>query len=146
MDIKQAPRLHPEDPEVVDAVQVVRIGMGIKDGIDMVNARGQQLLAHIRAGVDQDGRDAAIPRDLLKQQRAAGPPVLRLVGVAAAPVVPDARHAGRRSAAKDGGDQAAQADRSILLNRRKKFAVVAAAITSGDTPLTSASIRAVSTT
>ena len=76
-----------------------------------------------------------------------------LAGIAIAPVAGDARRAGRRAAAEHGEAQAVatvQASSSagcgILLNRRKKFAVVSAAISASLTPIVSASTAAVCAT
>jgi hypothetical protein len=54
------------------------------------------LLTDVRPAVHQQPFSAAF-----HQQRTAGPPVLRLVGIAFAPVGANSRNAGRRPAAED---------------------------------------------
>jgi hypothetical protein len=54
------------------------------------------LLTDVRPAVHQQSFSAAF-----QQQGAAGPPVLRLVGIAVAPVGADSGNAGRRPAAED---------------------------------------------
>ncbi len=91
-----------EDAQLVDAMGVVGMLMGAEHGIERVDAARQHLLAQIRRGIDQDARCARPCPAALEQQRAAQAPVARLLGIAGAPLIADARHAARRSAAQDG--------------------------------------------
>src|SRR5690242_2564959 len=109
----------------------------------------EQLLANVRGAVDEHGRGCSA-LSALHQKRAASPPVPRVIGVAGAPDVADARHAARSAAAEDGDLQRHAAlfgvfrlVRGTLLNRRKKFSLVAPARSASLTPLTAASRAAV---
>jgi len=66
-----------------------------KTRVDVVHVGGEKLLAKLGPGVDQDRRPPIAVDDALDQQPAAQAPVLRLVRVAGAPIVADARHARR---------------------------------------------------
>src|SRR5262249_10861102 len=136
---------HP--PEVVNAMRVVGVCMGVEDGIDMLDAGGEQLLAQVGGGVDQPGR-SPILAEPFDQQRASPPPVLWVGGIAVAPDIADARHAPGRAAAQDrkAHAHAARAVRGVLAYSRKKLSVVARPIGASETPLTLASSFAVSTT
>jgi hypothetical protein len=83
-------------PQVVDAMQM--IGMVVRDdhAIYLADVRRIQLLAYVRAAVDQH---AGAP-GLQKSGRPAAL-VARVARIAATPIVPEPRHARRRSAAED---------------------------------------------
>ncbi len=112
-------------------MHVVGVVVGEDDRVEIAAARVDELLAHVRAGVDQDA-GAALGADALHQQGAAAPPVQRVRRVAGAPVRPlrpDARHAARGAGAEDGeaqrvGHQAPAP--AALAKRRSKFSEVAA--------------------
>jgi hypothetical protein len=93
------------------------VGMGVREqhGIDMLDTRGKQLLAQVGRCVDQHGR-AAAPAEPFHQQRAAPPPVLRVLRIAIAPDVADAGHAPGGAAAQNGEPHAhaASAARGVL--------------------------------
>ena len=101
IDVDQAAVAQSEPPQVVDAVQVVRVRMGVEDAVEGRDADRQQLLAHVRSGVDEHGRRSASP-DPAHQQRATAAAVARVCRVAGAPVAVEARHARGRAAAEDG--------------------------------------------
>ena len=81
--------------QIVDAVHVVGVGMGVEHCVDAANTIGDHLLAKIRPGVDRDGGLAAIGADLPDQKGGAGAAVPGIVRITGAPVAIDARHAGR---------------------------------------------------
>ncbi len=134
-----------EGAQVVDAVDVVGVRMGVDDAVGPIDLRVQHLLPEIRPGVDHDDGAVAVGADALHQQRRPAAAVLRVAGVAGAPVVTDPRHARRRPAAEQREPQprsahaASAAARGTLAKSLRKFAVVVAAIAAGVTPLTAAS-------
>ncbi len=81
-------------PQVINAVGVVGMVVRVPDGIERRDIGGEQLVAEIRRGVDQDAGDALV-RFLLHQHRAAPAAVLRIGGITRTPVIADARHAAR---------------------------------------------------
>ena len=110
------------------------------------------------AGVDQDARDASVAA-LLDQNGTTPAAVLRIVRIAGTPAERRARHAARTAAAQNGDAQAhtglkskfglqvaCEVGRGTFENNLKKFSVVWFEICSSETPRTSASVRAVSTT
>src|SRR6185437_953931 len=99
-----------------------------------------QLLAQIGRRVDENRRAV-----MLDEQRAAAAPVLRLRGIAGAPIIADERHPAGAAAAED-ADFHAASGRRALSNRRKKFSVVRAASAASGSPRSSASSAAVWTT
>src|SRR5688572_242181 len=86
---------------------------------DVGHVRRQQLLAQVGAAIHQQPLAFA-----LNQDRGTGAPVLRLIGIAIAPVISDPRHAGRGAGPQNANPHAA------LLNSLKKLAVVASASSS----------------
>ncbi len=138
--------------QIVDAVQLVGMFMGDEDAVQMGGARSDQLLAHVRRGVDQH-RGLALRRAPPHQDRAAPAPVLRFGRIADAPIAgpvwpANARHPARGAGAQNGDMEViapvlAQWGRSARLNSLKKLSVVALASASALTPLSSASTAAV---
>src|SRR4051812_11326417 len=114
---------------------MVTVGVGDDDAIEPVHLRGEQLLAKVRAAIDQHALAGALDQDRRPQAIIA-----RLTGIALAPFVPDLRHARRGAAAEDTNLHAA------LLNNLKKFAVVVSASSSGSSPRKPATNFAVSAT
>jgi hypothetical protein len=114
-------------PQVIDAMHMVRMRMGIDNRIKCADPGIQQLLAHVRRGVDQNACCSIIGA-ALHQQRAAATAVFRICWVTVAPIVAQSRHAARRTAAQNcegqSGHQAAFAKAAALTNRRSKLAVV----------------------
>src|SRR4051794_37711953 len=109
----------------------------------------QQLLAAVRRHVDEDARMLAVGVVSRDQQAAAAAAVFRIVRIAVAPAERPARPANGRAAAEDGEGQthaACATGCGIFLNSRKKFSVVCRAMSSNETPRTSARTLAVSTT
>ena len=88
---------------LVQAGDVVGMGMGIEDGVDPADAGGQELGAQVGRGVHQH----PIALRALDHDRRAAAPVARLPRVAHAPVAPPVRAAQHRHA---GGAAAAQDD------------------------------------
>ena len=89
---------HP--PQVVDAVRVVGVRVREEYAVDVLDARGQQLLAQVGGCVDQHGR-APLLAEPLDQQRATPSAVLGIGRIAVAPDIADARHTARGAAAQD---------------------------------------------
>src|SRR5262249_4632418 len=135
--------------QVVDAVRVIGVLMGEQHAVEPVHIGVQQLFAQVRAGVDKYAGHLAGAVASLDQHGAASPPVFWIGWIAFAPAECGPRHAARGTAAKNGERQrhAARAvSRGTFENSRKKFSVVMRAISSSDTPRTSAKTLAVSTT
>ena len=91
--------------EVVDAVDVVGVRVGVDDAVEQADVGGEELRAQVGGGVDQHpgGAAAGWCARASSEQR-----LRRFLGfgrVAGAPVAADARHAGRGAAAEDGGAQ-----------------------------------------
>jgi hypothetical protein len=84
-------------PQIVDAVDMIGMGMGVKHGIDMAQAFAQGLLAKIGGGVDDDLLIA-----MSNQHTAAGSPVTRIGGTADGTGTAEHRHAGTRSRTENG--------------------------------------------
>ena len=80
--------------DIVDAVGLVGMGMGIDHRIDGGDIGVDQLPDHVRPGIDQHAGDAMFAHPL-DQQRTAAAAVLRIARVAGAPAVADPRHAAR---------------------------------------------------
>src|SRR5688500_14918958 len=93
-------------------------------GVDMRNPRIEQLHAKVGRCVDQDPGTVGFDKD-----GHATTGIAWLGGIAAAPVIPDPRHARRCPAAKDRYLHA-----PTLLNSVRKLAVVVAASASTPTP------------
>src|SRR5215475_4241401 len=121
-----------EGAQLVDAMAVVGMVVGIEDGVEARDASVEELLPQVRRRVDEDSRAA-----LLHQHGYAPPPVARIGWIAIAPVSVDQRHASGAAAAEDRHLHAGTGERA-LPNRRKKFAVVAAARSVSDSPRSSA--------
>ena len=152
VDVDRPPLLDEQRAQVVDAVGVVGMLVGIEHAVEPIDFGIEELLAQIGRGVDKDTGNAARAASL-DQKRGAPAPVLRIVRVASAPAKCRAGHAAGRSAAQNGELErhfrfhaATAAGRGTLPNRRKKFSVVCRAISSNETQRTSASTFAVSTT
>ena len=140
----------PKNAQIIDAVGMVGVIVGIEHAVKPADTDVEQLLAEVGRRVDEHRR-RPLPAFALDQHRTAPPPVLRVCGIACAPDIADAWHAAGRAAAKDGeleghaaGTDAAA--RGTLLNRRKKLSVVARAKSSSLMPRTAASRFAVCTT
>src|SRR4051794_35816797 len=137
--------------QVVDAVGMVGVLVGVEHGVDPIDLGVEKLLAQVGRCVDQHARDAGVAA-ALHQERCAAAAVLRVVGIGVAPAERRAWHAARGAAAEDreAKRHAAAAElaagRGTLLKRRKKLSVVCRAISSKETPRVSASTLAVSTT
>ena len=108
--------------EVVDAVDMIGMGMRPDHRIQRRNPCIQHLRHQIGAGIDQHtGHGTAL--DPVDQDRAAAAAVFRITGVAGAPIAADPRHPPGRAAAQDG-----DADHALAFqNSRSKLAEVCAA-------------------
>ena len=136
-------------PQVIDPVRVVGVLMRDENAIDPVNVGIEKLHAQVRSAIHQHARAQVIAARAFDQQRTTPPSVLRVVRIAFAPAKRDARNTHGRAAAENGECEAHAALaswRGTLLNSRKKFSVVCRAISSADTPRTSAKTLAVSAT
>ena len=91
--------------QIVDAVHMIGVVMGVEHPVDPAHIGVEQLLPQVRRSVDQDGGDT-IRSFALHEQRAAQAPVLRLGGIARAPAIADARRTARGAAAENGDFQA----------------------------------------
>ena len=88
--------------EVVDAVDVVGVGVGEGDAVEEAGAGGEELRAQVGGGVDQRAGGAR-GGGALEEEGAAAAAVLRVFRVAVAPVAADAGDAGGGAAAEDLG-------------------------------------------
>src|SRR4029077_1370000 len=136
--------------QIIDAMGMVGVVVSIEHAVEPTDPKIEQLLPQIGWRVHENTRRAGIAR-LLHQKRAPPAPVLRVVGIASAPMIADARHPARGSAAENRDFQvhaalALNAERGTLLNSLKKFSVVAVAISSALKPRVAASLAAVCTT
>src|SRR6185295_6312087 len=118
--------------------------VGEDHAVEASYIRVEQLLAQIRRGIDEQ-RGSARAGGFFDQDRAAAAAVFRIIRIARAPALPDARNAAGGAAAEDGDGERHQTG-ATLENRRKKLAVVILAMASADTPRVSARTRAVSVT
>ena len=100
IDVDQSPLFEVQRAQVVDAVGVVGVLVGVEDGVDPIDLGIEKLLAQIGRRVDQDPGDAAGVVTLDQERRAAAP-VFRIVGIAGAPAQRRPRHAGGGSAAEN---------------------------------------------
>ena len=69
---------------VIDAMTVIGMIVGPENGVDMDDIGGQQLDAHVGGRIDKEARCGAFHQD-----RGPCPPVLRLGGITASPVIAD---------------------------------------------------------
>ena len=86
--------------QVVEAVQVIGVRVGVEDAVEEPDPGVEELGAQVGGGVDQDAGGAG-GGGALDEQRAAAAAVLRVRGVAVAPVAADAGDAGGGAAAED---------------------------------------------
>ena len=138
-------------PDLVNSMNVVGVRMSQQDGIEPGNAETEQLFAKIGRHVDEDLGRGAVLAGVLDEKRTAPAPVFRIVAIAGAPALADARNSAGGSAAENGEGQAHAASApiagaGILENKRSAFALVSAAIACGETPFTSANTFAVAAT
>src|SRR3546814_3969983 len=82
-------------PQVVDAVTMIGMVMGVDDCVDPPDVGCKQLLPQVRAGIDEDPVSVG-----LHHYRRPGPAVPGVQRVTYAPVVADPWHTRRRAAAK----------------------------------------------
>jgi len=78
--------------QVVDAVGVVGVLVGIEHGVEPIDVSVEQLLAQIGRRIDQDAGDAGAGA-ALDQKRGAAPTVLGIVRIAVTPAKRRTRHA-----------------------------------------------------
>ena len=118
--------------EIVDAVDMVSVGVGVEQCVDLADAGVQALPAQVRAGIDQDALTPCLDED-----GTAAATVARVGRAADGAVAADLRHARGGAAA-----QHRYAHAAALANSRWKLAVVARSISAMGRPRTSASVRA----
>src|SRR5690606_19612355 len=100
-DGKALAGVEDDHAEVVDAVDMVGMGMGVDDAVEGADIGVEKLGAEVGGGVDQDaGGEVAV--DALDQHRAAAAVVLRVLRVTGAPMAAEAGDAARGAAAEDG--------------------------------------------
>src|SRR5215468_540611 len=101
--------------QVIDAVRVVGVRMGVEHSVDMLDAGGEQLLAQVWRRVDQHGRSAALAKPF-NQQGAAPTPIFWVGRIAVAPDIAHARYPAGRATAQDreAHAHAVMADRGVL--------------------------------
>src|SRR5579864_8028109 len=83
--------------KIVDAQDMVGVGMSVKDGVKRANIFANCLFAKVWRGVDQHAAPGVFDQD-----RRAGSPVARVAGVTDGAVAANRRHAHRRTAAQHG--------------------------------------------
>ncbi len=122
---------------IVDAIDVIGMGVGVEQRVDPLDTRRQALHAQIGRRIDQQPG-----RPLVDQDRTALAPIARLGGRADGTAAADHRDAGRGAAAEHGHAHAAALAGAALANRRKKLSVVARAISATGSAFTSARVAA----
>ena len=109
---RQRPPLHfAEAAQIVEAHDVIGVGMGEDHRIEAVELFAQRLLAQVGRGVDQD-----FGRGRFEMERGAGPLVARIGREADRAAAADHRHALRRARAEHGHDQLFRFDRGHFPN------------------------------
>ena len=127
----------PQRSQFIDAVAMVGMIVRPEHRVDPVDRIGEQLLAQVGRGIDQQ----PVAGLALDQDRHTGAAIFGLGRVAFAPIIADPRHPGRRSRTEH-----QQLHSPALVNKRLKLRVVTAARCSGVTPRKAATNRAVSAT
>jgi len=107
--------------------------------VDPRHTRIEKLLAQIWGSIDKDDDSSDF-----HQHRDAAATIAGIVGIAAAPISPDHRHAGRGAAAQDRHPH--RTDALALPKRRKKLALVISAKCCSSIPFNSATAAAVAAT
>jgi hypothetical protein len=101
IDVDAAARVIRDHAQIIDAVTMVGVLVGVEHAVEQPDAGIDQLLAEVGRRIDQHARCA--PRVCALRQNGAAPaPVLGIIRIACAPLVADARHAAGRAAAEDG--------------------------------------------
>ncbi len=100
IDLDPAVPVVSDHAQIIDAVRVVGMVVGIEHAVDPPDAEIEKLLAQIGRRIDQNARRAGLA-NLLHQDRASPAPVLGVVGIASAPMIADARHAAGGAAAEN---------------------------------------------
>src|SRR6516165_2418645 len=126
-------------PQVVDPVEMVGMRMSEHRRVDPPDAAIEELLAQIRGSIDEDDDTANFHQDRYTAATIAG-----VGGIAAAPISPDHRYAGRRAATQE--SHLHRTGALALPNRRKKLALVVAAKCCSSMPFSSATAAAVAAT
>jgi hypothetical protein len=88
MPLPRVARKAATSPQVVDAENMVGVGMGVEHGIDPRNILAHGLRVKIRSGVDE--HDLAV---ILKHDGRPRPPVVRIARVANGAVASQRGHA-----------------------------------------------------
>ena len=80
-------------PDLVNSMNMVGVRMGQQDGVEPGNAELEQLFAKIGRHVDEELGRGAVFAGVLDEDRTAPAPVFRIVAIAGAPALADARDA-----------------------------------------------------
>src|SRR5690606_25257706 len=118
VDVEHLVAVIGDDAQVVDAVDMVGMGMADEHPVQLPQLDAVELVAQVVARVDEDVRFLR-----LHEQGRAAALVLRLFRVAGAPEAARGGRAKRRPASQYRNPHPCTSARSALLNRVKKFSV-----------------------
>ena len=85
VDVDLAAPVQKERAEVIDAVSMVGMLVGVEDAVEPIDLGVEELLAQVGRRVDQHPREPAVAAAPLDEQRRAPAAVLRIVRIAHAP-------------------------------------------------------------
>ena len=85
VDVDPAAAAQKERAQIVHAVGMVGMFVGVEDAVEPIDLGIEKLLAQIRRSVDQDARDPAVVAAPLDKERRASAAVLRIVRIAHSP-------------------------------------------------------------
>src|SRR5262245_1095523 len=101
VDIDAAVAVIGDLAQIVDAVGVIGVVVGVEHAVEPDRAGIEELLAQIGRGIDQR-RGLTLRAVPFDEERATLAPVLGIGGIACAPMIADAGHAAGRAAAENG--------------------------------------------
>src|SRR3546814_13966943 len=116
-----------EGGQIGYAVIMVRMGMREQHGVERAASRIDELIAHVRSGIDP-----AMGIVLPQQDRRPPPPVPWLGRVAVSPAAIRQRHAAGNAPAENGNPHPVDSGPETLLKRRKKLSADTFAKTPSD--------------
>ena len=115
VNVNQLPALDEKRTQVVDAMGMVGVLVGVENAVEPIDVGVEKLLAQIGRGVHQHAREPlpSLPRLRgrgrlgvpLDQERGAPAPVLRVFRIAVTPAQSRPRHAAGRATAENGDFQ-----------------------------------------